>query len=484
ARETCQGQSAELSRVSARLRDCMIRGMDTPLPLTLAFDHVCTPAGWISPGVLEIDGTGLITDVRTLRMDARNACVEVRPGFALPALPNVHSHAFQRAMAGHAEHRSPGHAGDSFWTWREAMYDVAAAMTPAKLEATTTQLFAEMLEGGSTSVAEFHYLHHEPGGVAPSPPTAYADAILRAARQTGIAVTLCPVLYLHGGFEGPLQSHQARFGHPDVAAFVDLWLQLAERVEAIPHARMGLAFHSLRAVRPAEMQRCLEALGLTESGDTTPVHVHVAEQPLEVADCLRTTGKRPLELLLDEDLVDDRTCLVHATHLDSRELERATAKNAIAGLCPTTEANLGDGVFALEPWLAANGAFGIGSDSQICVDALHELNLLEYGQRLVHGKRCIAATADTPHVGDLLWDHAVRGGARAVGQQVAGIAAGQRADFVVLDSSHPRLREHGTSTIRDAAIFSRSVTPVIRETWRAGELLVSNGRHRTSNVDS
>ncbi len=434
---------------------------------SLAFEHVATPHGWLSPGRLEVDADGNLTDVRRAGPDA---CPDLRRGYALPAIPNLHSHAFQRAMAGHAERRSPDSANDSFWTWRTAMYEVASTMKPDRLEVVATVLFNEMVASGTCSVAEFHYLHHEPYGAPAAPKTAYAESILRAAATTGIAVTLCPVLYLHGGFDRTLEEKQLRFGHRSVAAFAELFEDLRQVVSRTPFAKLGLAFHSLRAVRPDEMHACIEALGLQSEPDT-PIHIHIAEQTAEVEACVHATGKRPLRLLLDEGLVDARTCLVHATHLDASEREEATALAAVAGLCPTTEANLGDGIFELGAWLHAGGSIGIGSDSQICVDPLEELRLLEYSQRLQQQRRCIAASAAEPHVGAYLWRASVEGGARALGQNIRGLAVGQRADFVVLDGDHPRLRDHGPETICDAAVFSRAGPPVIREVWRAGERL-------------
>lgn len=440
-------------------------------PRSLRLEHALTAAGWVAPARLEIDSSGQIREI--CQAAASDSFDSEVAGYALPSLPNLHSHAFQRAMAGHAETRSPDRTHDSFWTWREAMYRLAATIDVDQLEAIATWLFVEMLESGSTAVAEFHYLHHEARGRRPEPTTAYAQAILRAAGRTGIAVTLLPVLYLHGGFGQSPAPHQERFTHDTVEEFVALYRELEAHVAASTDARLGVAFHSLRAVLPSEMQEALAALG----SDPVAVHVHVSEQQQEVDDCVAATGKRPLRLLLDEGLVDARTCLVHATHLDAGELRDAARSGAIAGLCPTTEGNLGDGIFLLQEWLAEGGAWGIGSDSHISVDPLEELRLLEYGQRLTKQRRAIASRADRNSVGRSLWEGASEGGARALGQPVGTLDVGKRADFVVLDADHPRLIGHGADSVCDAAVFSHAGPTPVREVWVAGRRIVSDGAH-------
>ncbi|HET7358834.1 MAG TPA: formimidoylglutamate deiminase, partial [Rhodanobacteraceae bacterium] len=327
------------------------------------------------------------------------------PGrWVLPGMPNLHSHAFQRAMAGLAERRGQG--DDSFWSWRETMYAFAAALGPDDLQAIAAQLYVEMLKAGYTQVCEFHYLHHQPDGTPYADPAAMSLALVEAAREAGIGLTLLPVLYMRGGFDGrPLSPRQRRFGHD-----VDGFMALFERLRALhePMLRVGIALHSLRAVPEAAMREVLDAV----AGTGCPIHIHVAEQIGEVQDCLAVHNARPVEWLLDHAPVDARWCLVHATHLTDDELRRAAASGAVAGLCPTTEANLGDGLFPLAAWLDAGGTLGIGSDSHISVSPVEELRWLEYGQRLASRHRNVAARGAGKSVGETLWTAALAGGAQ------------------------------------------------------------------------
>ena len=295
-------------------------------------------------------------------------------GWRVPGIANLHSHAFQRAMAGLAERQT--HPEDSFWTWRETMYRFAARFDPDTLHAVAAQLYVEMLEAGYTTVCEFHYLHHAPDGSAYADPAAMSRALIAAARETGIRLTLLPVLYMSGGFDGrPLGERQRRFGH-DVDGFLALLDML--RKDASDMLRIGCALHSLRAVPADAMRAVLAALPAQ-----TPIHIHIAEQLGEVQDCINVRGARPVEWLLANAAVDAHWTLVHATHLDAPEVRGIAASGATVAICPTTEANLGDGLFPLRAYLDAGGAWGIGSDSQISVSPIEELRWLEYGQRLV-----------------------------------------------------------------------------------------------------
>ncbi|HEY4556465.1 MAG TPA: formimidoylglutamate deiminase, partial [Lysobacter sp.] len=300
-------------------------------------------------------------------------------GWQLPGIANLHSHAFQRAMAGLAERRG-GAGDDSFWTWRETMYRFAARFDPDTLHAVATQLYVEMLEAGYTTVCEFHYLHHAPDGRAYADPAAMSRALVAAARETGIRLTLLPVLYMTGGFDGrALAERQRRFAHS-----VDDYLALLEslRGETGPTVTVGCALHSLRAVPEDAMHAVLAALP-----DSTRVHVHIAEQTAEVDECVSVRGARPVRWLLDNAPVDARWTLVHATHLDAGEVRDLAASRATVAICPTTEANLGDGLFPLRDYLDAGGRWGIGSDSHVSVSPVEELRWLEYGQRLVTRRR-------------------------------------------------------------------------------------------------
>ncbi|MGE0800718.1 MAG: formimidoylglutamate deiminase [Lautropia sp.] len=428
------------------------------------------PDGWANDVVLRWDAAGRLTGVE--REAAQPAAATVAPGPVLPGMPNLHSHAFQRAFAGLTEHRAS--VDDDFWSWRTAMYRFALALEPAQLQAIATWLYIEMLESGYTSVCEFHYLHHDPAGHAYADPATLAQALLAAARDAGIGLTLLPVLYQSGGFGGqPASAEQRRFLHS-----TDALLRLLERLAPICAAggvRLGLAPHSLRAVPPAALQHVLA--GLDALDPTAPIHIHVAEQTREVDDCIAWSGLRPVQWLLDHAPVDARWCLVHATHLDADETARAARSGAVAGLCPTTEANLGDGVFDFAGWRRHGGAWGIGSDSHVCVNAAEELLLLEYGQRLTRRARNVGADPAQPDVATALMLAAVAGGARAHGRPVAGLAVGQLADFVVLDAEHVALRGLAGATQLAAHVFASQRTSAIAETWVGGRRVVTRDGH-------
>lgn len=390
--------------------------------------------------------------------------------WVLPGMPNIHSHAFQRAMAGLAERRGPASAaGDSFWTWRETMYAFAASIGPAELAAIAAQLYAEMLKAGYTHVCEFHYLHHRPDGRAYDDPAAMSLALVDAAREAGIGLTLLPTLYMAGGFDGrTLAERQRRFGHG-----LDAYLRLVERLrmQASPMLEVGIALHSLRAV-PEDALRTVLASGLANDG---PIHIHIAEQVAEVEECLALRGARPVEWLLDHADVDARWCLVHATHLSASETRRLAASGAVAGLCPTTEGNLGDGLFPLERYLGAGGVIGIGSDSHVSVSPVEELRWLEYGQRLATHRRNVVATEDGSS-GARLWECALRGGAQASWAPLGALAEGYRADLLVLDGESPLLAARRPEEILDSFVFAGN-SPLVRDVMVAGEWRVRDGRH-------
>lgn len=378
----------------------------------------------------------------------------------VPGIPNLHSHAFQRAMAGLAERQT--HPEDSFWTWRETMYRFAVRMTPDSTYAVATQLYAEMLEAGYTTVCEFHYLHHAPDGKPYDDPAAMSHALIAAARDTGIRMTLLPVLYMTGGFDGrALSLRQQRFGH-DVETFLRL-LQIL-RAEQTDLLHIGCAFHSLRAVPEAAMREVLAALPAD-----APVHLHIAEQIGEVQDCLALRGARPVEWLQQNFELDSRWTLVHATHLTAVETRRLAASGATVAICPTTEANLGDGLFPLRAYLDAGGAWGIGSDSHISVSPVEELRWLEYGQRLVTRHRNIAVSAGSSSVGETLLRGALASAPQATGQDTA-------RDFVVLETDAPIFAGAHADDVIDRWIFSGN-RPAVRETRVAGQRVVADGKH-------
>ncbi|WP_431637952.1 formimidoylglutamate deiminase [Dyella sp. KULCS107] len=418
---------------------------------------------WQSDLSLAVDGDGRLASA------ARDGTGEALGRWVLPGMPNLHSHAFQRAMAGLAERRGPGN--DSFWTWREAMYRFAAALDPESLQAIAAQLYVEMLKAGYTQVCEFHYVHHQGDGTPYAQREAMSLALIEAAKEAGIALTLLPVLYMTGGFDGrALNERQRRFGHAEVSDYVRLLEAL--RAHESPDLRVGIALHSLRAV-PEVAMRTLLATGAAQTG---PIHIHIAEQLGEVQDCLAVRGARPVEWLLDHATVDARWCLVHATHLTGHETSRLARSGAVAGLCPTTEANLGDGLFPLADYLDAGGTLGIGSDSHISVSPVEELRWLEYGQRLVTRHRNIAARGEGESVGETLWTAALRGGAQAAGLPIGALQAGQRADLLVLDDDAPLLAARDATSAMDSFLFAGN-TPLVRHVMCGGRWVVRDFRH-------
>ena len=383
--------------------------------------------------------------------------------FSLPGLPNIHSHAFQRAMAGLAERQAARE--DSFWTWRELMYRFAGRITPESQHQIAAQLFTEMLQAGYTSVCEFHYLHHQADGRAYDEPAAMSQAIIAAARATGIRLTLLPVLYMTGGFDGrELSDRQRRFGN-SVESYLSLLQTL--RTQEGPLLRVGVALHSLRAVPPAAIRELLAAPELTA---TLPIHVHVSEQLAEVEECIAARGCRPVQWLLDNAPVDSRWTLVHATHLDGAELAGIVDREAVVALCPTTEANLGDGLFPLREFIRRGGRFGIGSDSNVSVSPVEELRWLEYGQRLAKQRRNIAATGELPSTGESLFVQAVAGGRQATGQE------GQDGDVIVLDQESLSLAGAAEADVHDRFVFAGNRS-LVKDVMVAGRQVIAGGRH-------
>ena len=442
----------------------------SPAPQALHASDALLPSGWARNVWLQWDRQGLLTLVQT--------DVAAPPGVArahgplLPGMPNLHSHAFQRAMAGLTEHRTE--AQDSFWSWRDLMYRFAARLRPEQLEAIALGLYVEMLEAGYTSVCEFHYVHHDADGQPYADDATLSLALLQAAQRAGIGFTLLPVLYQTSGFGAlPPSPGQRRF-----IRSTESMLALLQRLKPICHAqgaRLGLAPHSLRAVPPDSLQAALA--GLQTIDPTAPIHIHIAEQQAEVQASLEWSGQRPVAWLLDHAPVNERWCLVHATHMDAGEYRRAAATGAVAGLCPSTEANLGDGIFDLSAWRAQGGRWGVGSDSHVCVNAAEELMLLEYSQRLATHQRNVGASAGVSRVAEAMTLEAVHAGAQASGRAIAGLAVGQAADFVVLDASHPALAGLNASDMLSAHVFASHRTSAIDAVWTRGQPRTEAGRH-------
>ncbi len=382
--------------------------------------------------------------------------------WSVPGIPNLHSHSFQRAMAGMAERQT--NPEDSFWTWRETMYRFAARFDPETLHAVAAQLYVEMLEAGYTTVCEFHYLHHAPDGSRYADPAAMSRALIAASRDTGIRMTLLPVLYMSGGFDGrPLGERQRRFGH-DVEGFLALSATLRKEENAM--LRVGCALHSLRAVPEAAMREVVAALPAD-----VPVHIHIAEQLGEVQDCINLRGARPVEWLLANAKVDARWTLVHATHLTDVEVHGIAGSGATVAICPTTEANLGDGLFPLRGYLDAGGAWGIGSDSQISVSPVEELRWLEYGQRLATHHRNVAVRPDSTSVGETLLRDVFSSTCNATGNDAAD------SDRITLDADAAQFAGMTESDVIDRWIFSGNRN-LVRDVEVAGVQQVAEGCHR------
>jgi formiminoglutamate deiminase len=432
--------------------------------MSLHFQEALLPDGWARDVRITIE-KGCIASVEAgvaARAD------DERHDLAIPGLPNLHSHAFQRAMAGLTERRGP--SADSFWTWRDRMYHFVGLLDPDDAAAVASQLYVEMLEEGFTRVGEFHYLHHDRNGSAYDNIGEMAVSIARAAEETGIGLTLLPVFYAHSGFGGTEPNPgQARFIN-DVDAYARVMESSRRAVAGLDAALVGVAPHSLRAVTPDELNAVLIL------ADIGPVHIHIAEQIAEVDACVAWSGRRPVEWLLENHPVDSRWCLIHATHMTDDETRRMAKSGAVAGLCPITEANLGDGTFKGADFVANGGRFGVGSDSNVEINLPGELRQLEYSQRLLHRVRNAMATSGQPSTGRALFDGALLGGAQALGQERVGLTIGAPADMVTLKTAHPSLIGRTGDTLLDSLIFA-SRDRLVDAVWSRGRKVVSNGRH-------
>jgi formiminoglutamate deiminase len=430
---------------------------------TLWFQSALLPGGWA-------DGVRITFDthkIQAVETGAVAAPGDERHAIGIPGLANVHSHAFQRGMAGLAEVRGPAH--DSFWTWRDVMYRFVDRLTPDDVTAIAAQAYVEMLESGFTRVGEFHYLHHDPSGAPYANIAELGARIAAAASETGIALTLLPVFYAHGNFGGrPPVEAQRRFLN-DPARFAKLIEASARAVAPLGDANIGIAPHSLRAVTPDELRE------IVPSANGGPIHIHIAEQMREVDDCIAWSGARPVEWLLDNANVNENWCLVHATHMTADETKRLAASGAVVGLCPITEANLGDGIFPAPDYAAAGGRFGIGSDSNVLIDAAEELRTLEYAQRLKLRARNVLAGQTGSSTGRALFDGALTGGFQALGVPQFGIQAGAAADLVSLDATDPVLAGRAGDALLDSWIFGGGRVDCV---WRRGIKWVEGGRHR------
>lgn len=423
--------------------------------------HALLPDGWARDVRIESVG-GRITAITS---GAAREVGDQALGTVMAGLGNLHSHAFQRAMAGLTE--VGGRSGDSFWSWRELMYRFLDRISPDDFQAIAAQAYMEMLESGFTRVGEFHYLHHAADGSRYADHAEMAGRVAAAASESGLGLTLLPVFYAHSDFGGAAPTHgQRRFLH-DIDGFAKLLDGCRSALSNMSDAVLGLAPHSLRACTPQELQ----ALATMTSG---PIHIHIAEQTREVDACLAWSGQRPVEWLYANVDVDARWCLVHATHVTAQEVTSMADSGAVVGLCPITEANLGDGVFPMREFVAAGGRFGVGSDSNVLIDAAEELRLLEYGQRLtLQGRNVISP--GTLSSGRWLYQQAGEGAAQALGV-AAGLVVGAPADLLELDTDHPSLHGRQGDALLDSWLFAAR-NGALRSVWRNGREWVRAGRH-------
>ena len=427
------------------------------------FASVLTPEAWKRDVTVTVDGSGMITHVGAGSEGERIT------GIAVPAMPNVHSHAHQRFMLGLAERAGPG--ADSFWTWREAMYGFALRLSPDDLEAVAAQLYVEMLKSGFSVVGEFQYLHHAPDGTPYADPAEMSLRCFAAAQHAGIGITILPTLYAFGGFGGqdPVPGQRRFLNHAE--RFLKIVGNLSIQAEGSALRHVGISPHSLRAVTPDLLREVIAALP-----PDAPIHVHVAEQVKEVADCLAFSGRRPVELLMDSFDLSDRWTAIHATHMTPAETAALAHSGAIAGLCPTTEANLGDGIFPAVDFMGQGGAIAIGSDSHITVSPAEDLRMLEYSQRLRDRTRNALAGGPGRSTGRTLYDAACKGGARSMRQPVGAIAPGHRFDVTVLDADHPLLAGRAEDSALDSWIFSGG-NALVRDVFVGGAHVVKDRHH-------
>lgn len=428
------------------------------------FTSALTSSGWQKDVGVSVDQHGMIENVEAGMKDGT-----LIKGIAIPAVPNVHSHAHQRLMVGLAERAGPG--ADSFWTWREVMYGFALKLSPDDLEAVAAQAYVEMVKSGFSCVGEFQYLHHQPDGSTYDEPAEMSLRCISAAEQAGIAITMLPTLYNYAGFGGqPANAGQGRFVN-DADSFLEIYETLKSVCGTNPLRRPGISPHSLRAVTLELLNTVLNGI----EGDAR-VHIHVAEQTKEVDDCLAWCGKRPVEFLLDQFDVSNRWCAIHATHMTAGETQRLAKSGATAGLCPTTEANLGDGIFPADQFMKRGGAIAIGSDSQITISPAEDLRMLEYSQRLRDRTRNALASGAGASTGRTLFDAVLQGGATCLDNPMGAIAVGKRCDIAVLDSEHFSMLGREADAALDTWIFSAG-NAAVKDVIVGGSQVVKDRRH-------
>ncbi len=446
--------------------------------------HLHQPDDWLSPGYLEVGADGLIDSVSAEQPDGWDTReIQQLDGFVVPGMLNLHSHAHQRALAGRTEYIGPDPAtsADNFWAWRERMYALAGVLDPAQFQAIAAQAYLEMLKAGYTTVGEFHYLHHDADGKPYADLPEMSKRVIAAADSSGIALTLLPSLYTHGGIGKPPTDGQRRFVL-EVDDFLRLVADLRGRLPQHPLIRLGVAPHSVRAVSEANLRRLLDALPDLLPG--APIHMHVAEQQGEMDECVARLGTTPARWLFGTFELDDRWTFIHATHCDAAEITQIAGHGVTVGLCPTTEADLGDGIFDLVALRQANGRFGIGTDGNTVLDPAEELRQMEYAQRLTREHRAILVAPDNPttaHAGRRLYDLALAGGAHALNQPAGALRPGLRADLLELDPDHPSLFAHSPETALDAWIFT-SAPGAVRNVMVGGSWQIRDRYHRDEDA--
>lgn len=426
-----------------------------------------TNGQWQENVNIEVNESGFITSI-TPNSSANKA--EWLSGPVIPGLPNLHSHAFQRAMAGLAEVAVDNQA-DSFWSWRDKMYGMMDKLTPDHLQSIAQYLYIEMLKAGYTSVAEFHYVHHDQQGHAYDDLAEMAKQVSNAATNAGIGLTIVPALYSWAGFGEQTPVHGQRRFINSTDQYLNLYQNIYDQLKSDLTQRAGICFHSLRAVTSTQIESVLTAIH-----DDVPIHIHIAEQQKEVEDCLAWSGLRPVEYLYTHHSVNARWCLVHATHLNQNEISQIANSKTVVGLCTTTEANLGDGFFPLPEYLEQQGRFGVGSDSHISVNVCEELRWLEYEHRLKTQRRNCLLSGRSGSSGEMLYQHALQGGAQALAQPVGNLSIGQRADWIVLDQNNPFVAASDANALFDRWLFGHT-NQLVKDVMVGGKWVIKDQQH-------
>ncbi len=445
---------------------------------TYQFKGILTNNGWVSPAIVEVDDEGNIAYISNNDNTNSNTCqtsIKVDKTFdayLIPGFQNAHSHAFQYAMAGLAEVHSTEQTPDDFWSWREAMYQLALSISPDDLENIATQLYAEMLRHGYTNVAEFHYVHHNKNGQSYNNLSEMGERLISAAKKTGIGITLIPIFYQKGGFGKTATKGQKRFISNTINDYQKLLDSSIQSAKHYQFANVGIGIHSMRGVEPNNIIKVAETFD-----QSLPFHIHISEQLKEIEDSIAYLNQRPVEWFLNRIDVNDRFHFVHATHLVDEETSALAKSNANVVLCPSTEGNLGDGIFPLKKYQNYGGKWSIGTDSHIGLNPLEELRILDYGQRLISHKR---NTFYSKQQGDGGWfaiDMALKSGRKAMNNYTADyFKKGQPFDAVMFDANHPLIKSTSTNNLTSTLVYA-SDSSMMLGTFSKGQLVVKNNQH-------